>query len=138
MCLYVYRVCISAESSLGEAEVACRQGLPWSLSIIQSGAALLAIISPVRNPAGPPPQHISLCQLTCCLWIEPWSMKLHATVIITFGDICCFGPRLHRQMSPLILGPRLIKKRNEKATYSGRLLVLCPNSAIFPSVVPPL
>lgn len=57
-------------------------GLPRSLSIIQSGGALLAIICAVRGPAMPPPKHISLCQLTCCLWMELRSMKLHATVII--------------------------------------------------------
>lgn len=71
--------------------VAGRRGFPWSLSIIQSGVALLAIISPVRSTAVPPPPHISLCHFTCCLWMEPWSMKPHVTVIITFSDICCFS-----------------------------------------------
>lgn len=85
-----------------------RPGLPWSLSITQSGVPLLAIISPVTSRAGPPPHHISLCQFTRRLWIEPRSMKLHVTVIITFGDTCCFSPRLHHKMSPLVLGLGLI------------------------------
>lgn len=83
---------IWAETGSTEQRLRAGGAFPWSLSIIRSGVALLAIISPVRSPAGPPPRHISLCQFTCCLWIEPWSMKLHATVIITFGDMCCFGP----------------------------------------------
>lgn len=87
---------------------AARRGLPWSLSITQSGVSLLAIISPVTRRAGPPPHHISLCQFTRRLWTEPRSRKLHVTVIITFGDTCSFSPRLHHKMSPLVLGLGLI------------------------------
>lgn len=75
---------------------------PWSLSIIQSGVPLLAIISPVRSRAGPPPRHISLCQFTRRQRMGPWSMKPHVTVIITFGDTCCFSAGLHRLTSALI------------------------------------
>lgn len=63
-------------------ELLDKSGLAWSLSIIRSGGTLLAIISAVRGLAVPPPKHISLCQLTRCLWMESWSMKPHATVII--------------------------------------------------------
>lgn len=113
MCVYtcIFLIIFEFQQRLNPwSRVAGRRGLPWSLSIIQSGVALLAIISPVRSLAVLPPHHIRLCQYTCCLWIEPWSMKLHATVIITFSDICCFSPRVPQQMSPLILGLRPIKK----------------------------
>lgn len=110
MCMFVHTHVFVFEQSLGPWNRVCGAGggLPWSLSITRSGVPLLAIISPVRSRAGPPPRHISLCQFTCCLWIEPRSMKLRVTVIITFGDTCCFSPRLHHKMSPLILGLRLI------------------------------
>lgn len=107
VCAYAC-VCIWTESRSMKQGLRAGGGLPWSLSISRSGVPLLAIISPVRSRAGPPPRHISLCQFTCCLWIEPRSMKLRVTVIITFGDTCCFSPRLHHKMSPLILGLRLI------------------------------
>lgn len=106
----VCTVCVSTYTHVSvhlrgnRAGCAGRRGLPWSLSITQSGVSLLAIISPVTSRDGPPPHHISLCQFTRCLWTEPRSMKLHVTVIITFGDTCCFSPRLHHKMSPLLLG----------------------------------
>lgn len=78
---------------------------PQSLSIIQSGVPLLAIISPVRSRAGPPPRRISLCQFARRRRMGPWSMKPHVTVIITFGDTCCFSAALRRLTSALI--PRL-------------------------------
>lgn len=89
------------------SRTAGRQGLPWSLSVIQSGVALLAIIFPVRSLAVSPPHHISLCQFPTCLWIEPRSMKLHATLIISFTATSRF--QLQTQMSPLILRLLLIK-----------------------------
>ncbi|KAF0023163.1 hypothetical protein F2P81_023793 [Scophthalmus maximus] len=38
-----------------------------------------------------PPRHIALCQFTRCPWRETRSMKLHAALIITFNDTCCFS-----------------------------------------------
>lgn len=89
-----------------------KEGLPHILSVIQSGVALLAIICPVRSLAMVPPHHISLCQFAHCLRTQPWSTKLHATVIITVSDISRFSPLHHQQMSPFILRPWLIKYLN--------------------------
>lgn len=108
------------------SRVAGRQGLPWSLSVIQSGVALLAIIFPVRSLAVSPPHHISLCQFPTCPWIEPRSMKPHATLIISFTAIPLFQPKT--QISPLISRLWLIKlfplfnKKNGYAEGNSELL----------------
>lgn len=98
--LYTRVQCLYSNRGLKDGiAFADRRSLPLSLSIIPSGAPLLAIISPVRSPAGRQPHHISLCQSARCLWIDPWSMKL---CYHYFQRLLLFQPKTP-PLSPLIL-----------------------------------
>lgn len=73
-----------------------------------------------------PPRHIALCQFTRCPWRETRSMKLHAALIITFNDTCCFsGAQDAVNKCPLLRCDYGYKKKHIRLRIFHVILNIC-------------